>query len=243
MKCPTCQLINPDSALRCDCGYDFQSGRMEQPYQHAKTPVVARITYCARCKAQNHISAAFCQACGAQFLATTAEPARRVAKPLSTGAIVFLGIFGCLIFGWISSLFQGNKTMQTAAPAMTPFLAASTSSAAGGGERMVLDNARVTAYVECVNREYKQYKVRFIVKKPDSPLLAPILSQAGNPKAYSVFVNGVDTGDDFAFSPNIAAFNNNGDLIPATFVSRPLNGNVALGQAYHDLVVKYEGWR
>ena len=23
MKCPNCNLINPDSAIRCDCGYDF----------------------------------------------------------------------------------------------------------------------------------------------------------------------------------------------------------------------------
>ena len=23
MKCPNCGLINPDSALRCNCGYDF----------------------------------------------------------------------------------------------------------------------------------------------------------------------------------------------------------------------------
>jgi hypothetical protein len=105
---------------------------------------------------------------------------------------------------------------------------------------MVLDNAQVTAYVECTHQEWKQYKIRFVVKKPGSPLLAPILRQAGNPRVYSVVVNGVDTGDDFAFSSNIAAFNSSGDLIPATFVSRPLNGNVALGYAYHGLVVKYE---
>src|SRR5262245_35671390 len=32
MKCPNCKLINPDTALRCDCGYDFQSGKMKDPY-------------------------------------------------------------------------------------------------------------------------------------------------------------------------------------------------------------------
>ena len=39
MKCPTCRLVNPDTALRCDCGYDFQSGKMEQPYHDGKTSI------------------------------------------------------------------------------------------------------------------------------------------------------------------------------------------------------------
>jgi hypothetical protein len=32
MKCPNCGLINPESAQRCDCGYDFYSNRIEQSY-------------------------------------------------------------------------------------------------------------------------------------------------------------------------------------------------------------------
>ncbi|MBS1809486.1 MAG: hypothetical protein JST84_15105 [Acidobacteria bacterium] len=31
-KCPRCKLINPETALRCDCGYDFFSGRVKASY-------------------------------------------------------------------------------------------------------------------------------------------------------------------------------------------------------------------
>ena len=26
IDCPTCQLVNPPGALKCDCGYDFATG-------------------------------------------------------------------------------------------------------------------------------------------------------------------------------------------------------------------------
>ncbi len=31
VKCPNCDSINPDGALRCDCGYDFQAGGVRPP--------------------------------------------------------------------------------------------------------------------------------------------------------------------------------------------------------------------
>jgi len=31
-NCPHCKLINPDGALRCDCGYDFPTGNVEHSY-------------------------------------------------------------------------------------------------------------------------------------------------------------------------------------------------------------------
>ena len=42
MKCPKCRLTNHPSAQRCDCGYDFVSGTLEESYLH--TPLPALVT-------------------------------------------------------------------------------------------------------------------------------------------------------------------------------------------------------
>jgi ribosomal protein L40E len=36
LKCPNCGLINPGTAQRCDCGYDFLSGAVKEPPRAAK---------------------------------------------------------------------------------------------------------------------------------------------------------------------------------------------------------------
>ena len=32
MECKHCGLLNPDTAMRCDCGYDFAAQTMQAPY-------------------------------------------------------------------------------------------------------------------------------------------------------------------------------------------------------------------
>ena len=36
-RCPACRLYNPDSALRCDCGYDFVAKQQRPFYLVAET--------------------------------------------------------------------------------------------------------------------------------------------------------------------------------------------------------------
>ena len=36
MKCPNCGLINPPSALRCDCGYEFDEHQSPSVEQHQR---------------------------------------------------------------------------------------------------------------------------------------------------------------------------------------------------------------
>jgi len=44
----------------------------------------------------------------------------------------------------------------------------------------------------------------------------------------------------FAFSPNIAVFDKTIEIVTANYDTRSLDGYDALGDAYHDLVLKYE---
>jgi len=195
---------------------------------------------CPQCGEQNKLSAQFCQRCGATYKGApppTAPPKKKITMPpVILGGIAFLIFVG--LISWCAAP-KPNLTDRSTSPA-TAYSTPAPMTPSASGERQVLDDQQVTIFVECTNREYRQYKVRFVVKKPGSPLIAPVLRQAGNPAARSVVVNGVDTDDDFAFSPNMAVFDKNLEPVQANYKSRPLNGDDALSRAYHDLVMKYE---
>ena len=44
MKCPNCGLINPESSIRCDCGYDFKNKRILKSYIVEK-PIETKYEY------------------------------------------------------------------------------------------------------------------------------------------------------------------------------------------------------
>lgn len=41
MKCPQCGLFNPPSAMRCDCGWDFNSKTMRESYLKHAAPATS----------------------------------------------------------------------------------------------------------------------------------------------------------------------------------------------------------
>lgn len=202
-----------------------------------------QIHICPRCRTQHDSDAQFCPSCGTSLIWQPFPPPKRSGlSPTTSNQLKFFAVVIAVILGGYALIGKSPKVEPSASlssvatsPTTTP-TALSTSL-----ERMVLDDAQVTAYVERTHPEYKQYKFRFVVKKPGSPLIAPIVRMAGASNVYSVFVNGVDSDMvGFAFGPNIVVINKNLEVVPATYDTRVLNGNDALGDAYHGLVLKYE---
>src|SRR5215470_6098387 len=48
MNCPSCRLINPPTAKRCDCGYDFETKTVEASYYNQPLPRELRSVVASR---------------------------------------------------------------------------------------------------------------------------------------------------------------------------------------------------
>jgi hypothetical protein len=44
MDCPNCGLVNPDTAQRCDCGYDFYAKTVKESYLNLSSTSPLRVT-------------------------------------------------------------------------------------------------------------------------------------------------------------------------------------------------------
>ena len=49
MNCPRCKLVNPPTAKRCDCGYDFETRTVERSYVQRPSPSDT-LRVCPECK-------------------------------------------------------------------------------------------------------------------------------------------------------------------------------------------------
>jgi hypothetical protein len=100
MNCPKCGLINPDSAQRCDCGYDFESGKMKE--SHANAP-----THCIRCGREMRDGADFCPFCGAR--------GRKYYETMRTrGLVLFLAFRGTMVAVMLSGIGGPDSNMAVA---------------------------------------------------------------------------------------------------------------------------------
>ena len=63
VECPRCGLFNPDTAQRCDCGYDFETCAVKSAYFKQELPREFK-TYLILAIALNVLAGAFALASG-----------------------------------------------------------------------------------------------------------------------------------------------------------------------------------
>ena len=77
-KCSNCGLYNPDSALLCDCGLEFQSGQLKEPYLSRRQQVEEEkprsttlqeeiLLFCKNCRKERRFGDVYCRQCGTEL--------------------------------------------------------------------------------------------------------------------------------------------------------------------------------
>jgi hypothetical protein len=77
-KCSNCGLYNPDSALLCDCGLEFQSGQLKEPYLSRRQQVEEEkprsttlqeeiLLFCKNCRKERRFGDIYCRQCGTKL--------------------------------------------------------------------------------------------------------------------------------------------------------------------------------
>ena len=147
MKCPVCGLFNPDSAQRCDCGYDFQSGKLKKSYvkpeerpfvtsekaekyggEVKKKTIVAEpkeyLRWCPQCnRTYSSLETEVCPECE---VATNTIEANRVFDPIHVTIMVITGLLfipGILVLNDVFSLQGILKTIITIGSVIFAFYA------------------------------------------------------------------------------------------------------------------------
>lgn len=111
MECPSCGLVNPPAAERCDCGYSFTAGHAAK----RATTTTGKTTACSACGGLVAKDAPSCPHCG------LVRAAKKKTSPVAMGCLVT--ILGLVAFGFIAAII-GNSGKPPAAPVQPAKVAA-----------------------------------------------------------------------------------------------------------------------
>jgi hypothetical protein len=101
MKCPNCGLFNPDSAQRCDCGFDFKTATIQASYLTAK-----QAKQVGRAKDSVLTPIQWCVVCllGFGLASSVLLPAVRSSGPIDGHGADGFAVFGLFFLGTIATV-------------------------------------------------------------------------------------------------------------------------------------------
>ena len=105
-KCPNCGLLNPETAIRCDCGFDFETKAVEKPFLNKNewdqqfTPKYTDLAWIGAISAVIFALIAFCFISGIVMVVDTSKNSEILVWlciPISPLLILFSVAFGATI--------------------------------------------------------------------------------------------------------------------------------------------------